>query len=105
MAAITKTQVTLYPVAQGSAERYAGGVAPREVVKRRLALSGVSAGDVASADVLGLSTVLEVSNAITAANAVSTAAVNPVTNEVVLGAGPANTTVYLTVTGVTKTKP
>lgn len=107
MAAISAGQVSLYPIASGSSECYVGGVSPREVLARRLKIDNVTAGDVASADVLGFSRLHESSNAFCTGTGatVAMAVVNPVLNQLVIGTGPAAVDVHVTVTGTPKTTP
>jgi len=104
MAAIAKAAVSLYPVSPGSSERYVGGVKAREVGERRLQITGVTAADTATADVLGFSELVACGNAVYDTS-VATVAVDPVNNGIIVGAGPSNKTLYLTVTGVVKTTP
>lgn len=94
MAAITKTQVSFYP--DYNASRYVGS---KDVVERRYKLTGVSAGDTASATVLGFSDLISTSNGWYSGGVVAVA-VNPVAKQLVLGTGPSNADVYVTVTGV-----
>jgi len=104
MAALAATAVSLFP--NRFAERYVGSVVPRNLVERRLAITGVTAGDTATAAVLGLSRLVSVSNAYNATGpAVATVAVDPVNNRILVGTGPSNVTLYLTVTGVPTLTP
>lgn len=100
MAAIAVAAVSLFPT--GSAgERYCGGTgAPRALIERRLKITGVTAGDTASATVLGLGVVTKVTGGYNAtAVGAFPCAVDPVNNGILIGAGPSNATIYLTVTG------
>lgn len=98
MAAIASTAVSLYPT-DGSAERYVDGIAPRTVVEKRLKITSVTAADTATAAVLGFSKLISVSNSFGATAGAFPSAVDPVNNLLLVGAGPAAETVYLTVTG------
>lgn len=98
MAAIATSQVSLYP--NRYAEEYDGAVAPLASVTRRLKITSVTAGDTATAAVLGLTQV----NAASAAHnetgpAVVGVSVDPVNNRILFGTGPLAATVYLTVSG------
>jgi hypothetical protein len=98
MAAIAASVVSLYPT-DGSAERYRGSVRPRETIQRRLKITGVTAADTASAAVLGLKTLHSVENSFGATAGAFPSAVDPVNNQLLVGAGPSNETIYVTVTG------
>ena len=98
MAAIAATQVSLYP--DKNAVRFVGGMAPRQLVERRLKITSVTAADTVTAAVLGLKKIISVSNAYNGTSAgVVPVAVNPVNNQLLIGAGPTAATIYLAVTG------
>lgn len=102
MAAIAATQVSLYP--NRYAEEYAGTVAPLAKIERRLKITGVTAGDTATAAVLGLATVDSSSSAHNPTGpAVVGVSVDPINNGILIGTGPSAGTIYLTVKGTPKT--
>ena len=102
MAAIVATQVSLYP--NRYAEEYAGGMMPASKIERRLKLTTVTAGDTATAAVLGLATVDAASAAHNSTGpAVVGVSVDPVNNGILIGTGPSSATIYLTVVGTPKT--
>ncbi len=101
MAAIAKTQVSLYPTALSTAEWAEGGPVDKQYIVRRLKITNVTAADTATAAVLGVTTVLHVLNCYNlTTDAVVTAAVNPATNLVLIGAGPSAGDLYITIAGV-----
>ena len=98
MAAIVATQVSLYP--NRYAEAYVGSIAPQATIERRLKLTTVTAGDTATAAVLGLATVESVSSAHNPTGpAVVGVSVDPVNNVILIGSGPSSATIYFTVVG------
>lgn len=103
MAAIAKSQVSLYPtVATGgvrSSEWLGDGPVDKHTLTRRLAITGVTAADTATADVLGFSNLYNVLNSFGATAGAFPSAINPVTDSLLIGAGPANETIYLTISG------
>lgn len=99
MAAIATSQVSLYS-SDGFWSRYAGGPQPRLNSIRRLKITGVTAGDTATAAVLGFSLLFAAYSAVYGATPTAfSVGVDAASNEVTIGAGPANSTVYLLVEG------
>ena len=98
MAAIAQSQVSLV---KGSDRYVGGGVRPRTVITRRLVLSGVTAADTATAAVLGFSQILVATSAVIAGtpDVPVLVGVSYGTNSLVLGTGPNNSTVHVTVEG------
>lgn len=103
MAAIVKAAVSLYPtVATGgvrSSEWLGDGPVDKHTLTRRLAITGVTAADTATATVLGFSNLYHVLNSFGATAGAFPSCINPVTGTLLIGAGPSNETVYLTVAG------
>jgi hypothetical protein len=102
MAAIAVTQVSLYP--DRHSEIYVGAVGrPRGVIQRKLRITAVTAADTATAVVLGFSTVYSAHSGYNSTVAgVVPVGVDPVNNGILIGAGPAAATIYLTVVGTPK---
>lgn len=98
MSAIAKTQVSLV---KGSDRYVGGGVRPRTVVQRRVMITGVTAGDTATADVLGFGKITDAMSAVTQGNPDSPllVGVSQTANTLIIGTGPANATVHVTVQG------
>jgi hypothetical protein len=114
MAAIAATQVSIFgsgtvPPAWPATipgQRYVGGNCPEEVVEMILKLTGVTAGDTATAAVLGFSAILGADSGYDATGLIVVPlGVDYVDNQLLIGAGPANTTVYLRITGSPATIP
>lgn len=103
MAAIAKAAVSLYPtVASGgilSSEWQSGGTSTRRALIRKLAITGVTAADTATASVLGFSVLHGVLNSYGATAGAFPSCINPVTGVLLVGTGPSNETIYLTVQG------
>lgn len=97
MSAIAAAQVSLVP----GSDRYDGGDRPRAVITKRLTITGVTAADTATPAVLGLSRVTEAHSAIYTGspNVPLLVGVDYATGGIIIGAGPSNVTVHLTVVG------
>lgn len=98
MAAIAATQVT---TVKGS-DRYDGNaVRPRASVTKRVTITGVTAADTATPAVLGLSSVTAAHSGIYTGtpNVPLLVGVDYVTGGIIIGAGPSNVTIHVTVTG------
>ena len=97
MAAIASTQVT---VAKGSG-RYVGGQTPHTAIEQRLVITGVTAADTASAAVCGLARLISVHSAMYEGtpNVPLLVGVDEINNVLIVGAGPANVTIHVTVVG------
>ena len=98
MAAIAATQVTLV---KGTDHYEGNGTHPRESVAKRLTITGVTAADTATPAVLGMSKVVEAHSAIYAGtpNVPLLVGVDYATGGIIIGAGPANVTIHVTVVG------
>ena len=106
MGAIAATQVSLYPTDLSTSEYHSDSVKARTKITRRLKITGVTAADTATAAVLGLSSVISASSGYNGTTPGAVAiGVDPVNNEINVGAGPNNETLYLVVTGTPKTSP
>lgn len=98
MAAIASSAVSLYPT-DGSAETYLDK-ANREVIRRRLKITSVTAADTATAAVLGLERVHAAHSGYNGSSAAAVAiGVDPVNNGIYIGSGPSAATIYLVVEG------
>lgn len=99
MAAIASTAVSLYPT-DGSATAYPHGKGDRTVIEKRLKITGVTAGDTATAAVLGFNRVISASSGYNGSSAAAVGiGVDPVNNGIYVGTGPSNQTIYLVVKG------
>lgn len=111
MAVIAVTAVTLYPSATPSATAsvypwwYSAGKEQKQIITRKLKITGVTAADTATPTVLGFSSILEVAGGAFGETATTGfhVALDPRANSgaggLIIGAGPSNETIYLTVTG------
>lgn len=100
MAALASTVFSEYPTNRG-ATRYPSR--NQEVIRKQLKISAADAGDTATAAVMLLGTILDVSNAYNATtSAVVLVAHDPVNNLIQIGSGPSAAVLYLTVTGTPK---
>lgn len=99
MAAIASSAVSLYPT-NGAAVSYPSGKGSRDVVRKRLKITTVTAGDTATAAVLGLQNIHAAYAGYngSSAGAVSIG-VDPVNNTIHIGTGPSSATIYLVVEG------
>ena len=97
MAAIAKAQVQLI---RGS-DHFVGGLEPRTRIQRRLLLNAVTAADTATPAVLGLSSITAAHSAVVSGSPAVPVLVgiDTVNNLLVLGTGPNNSTVQVTVEG------
>lgn len=75
------------------------GTNVRDNAVRQLKITGVTAADTATAAVLGFKRLIGVHNSFGATAGAFPSAVDPVNNRVLIGTGPSNETVYLTVHG------
>lgn len=99
MAAIASTAVSVYPTDR-SQDFYPHGKGDRTVIQRTLKITGVSAGDTATAAVLGFKRVLSAHSGWDATGgAPFVAGVDPVNNLIEIGTGPSASDIYLVVTG------
>jgi hypothetical protein len=116
MGAIAATQVSSFPANVGQvseAGAYDFGVdarRPGRVISRCLQITGVTAGDTATAAVLGFSQLVKGSVGVYGATVGNpgtpfVAAVDVLNNELVVGTGPANQTLLLTVEGAPTVPP
>ena len=94
MAQIQPSQVT----EQRGYTRYDGGDRSRGFVSKRLNITGVSAGDTATAAVALLSQLTEAHGASSAGTPVLVG-IDTVANVLIIGAGPANAAIQVTVVG------
>lgn len=109
MAAIALTQVSLYPSATPSATAkvlawwYPAGKEQKQIVARKLAITGVTAADTATPTVLGFSSILDVGSAYAVGATSLSIGLDPTANSgaggLIVGTGPSNETIYLTVYG------
>lgn len=109
MAAITRGAVTPYPSPGPSASVstpsswFPCGKEQRGYVAYKLAITGVTAGDTATPAVLGLQTIMTVWGAYSATNTSLAIGLNPTANSgtggLIVGTGPSNETIYVTVMG------
>lgn len=98
MAAIAASAVSLYPT-NGTAEYYPAK-GNREIVRRRLKITSVTAADTATAAVLGLEQVHAAHSGFNGSSSgVVPLGVDPVNNRILIGAGPSAATIYLVVEG------
>lgn len=117
MAALATTDVSLYPATQAGASRpsewFPRGLDNRGVITRQVKLTSVSVGGATNtigASALGLSVILECSSFFDSTNSkIIPAAVDPVNNVVLLGAGSSlavgdlsTVTGYMIVSGTVK---
>lgn len=112
MAAIAASQVSLYPSAGPSATQttpssfFPFGKDQQGYVARKLAITGVTAGDTATPSVLGFTSIIDVGAGYSATAAALPLGLNPTANSgvggLIVGTGPSNETIYLTVYGTSK---
>lgn len=99
MAAIASIVVSAYPT-DGSGEYSPDARRPGTRISRQLKITGVTAADTATAAVLGLSKLYSAESAVYGATPTAfPVGIDLVNNLLVVGAGPANETVYLTIVG------
>lgn len=109
MAAIALTQVSLYPSAGPSATAstpawwYSAGKEQKAIVTRKLKITGVTAADTATPNALGFASIMDVGCGYSATAPALPLGLDPTANSgtgsVIIGTGPSNETIYLTVTG------
>lgn len=109
MAAIAVTQVSLYPSAAPSATAnvppwwYAAGKDQKNIIARKLKITGVTAADTATPTVLGFSSILGVIGGYSATAPALPLGLDPTANSgtgsLIVGTGPSNEDIYLTVIG------
>jgi hypothetical protein len=114
MAAILASEVSLYPSVGPSAtvatpaEWYPCGKDQRSIVARKLKIVTTDAGDTATPAVLGLSTIMAVLGSgvygasFTPCHIGLDPTANTGTGGIIIGTGPSNETIYLTVMGTVK---
>lgn len=99
MAAIAAAYATQYPT-NGAYTFYTKN---QQIVQKTMILGSVSAGDTATASVLGLSKVLSAHSGYNlGTDAVVTFGVDYANNKILVGAGPTTNDVFVTVTGTPK---
>lgn len=109
MAAIAASQVSLYPSAGPTATGttpswwYCSGHDQKQFVARKLAITGVTAADTATPTVLGLGSILDIGAGYSASAHSLAIGLDPTANSgsggLIVGTGPSNETIYLTVYG------
>lgn len=110
MAAVAASQVSIYPSAGPSATAVAppwwfcAGKEQRQIVARKMKVTGVTAADTITPTVLGLSAILDVGAGYAVGATSLSIGLDPTANTnaggIIIGSGPSNETIYFTVYGV-----
>jgi len=109
MAAIALSQVSLYPSATPSATAstppwwYAAGKDQKNIIARKLKITAVTAADTATPTVLGFASILGTLGGYSATVPALPLGLDPTANSgtgsLIIGTGPSNETIYVTVIG------